>query len=201
MNQLEALENLIIATLLQEPLVTESPNGHIKNIQIPLEIGKEDFLNRYIARYKLENDVTILQDKDSHTLYLKSSLVIERIVRDWMTRGEVTGLNPSKVSSELFMLWICLYGRKTEKNVVIDTSLDEQVKQTISKFFHKYLHTNLIDKGIAFQIMPFTNILLKSYQEKRALEETKELNKLLTDKERNKLKTILIKWEEYHEFV
>lgn len=198
MHQLEALENLTIATLLQKPLVVEHPNGHIKNIQIPLEIGKEDFLNKYIVRYKLETDVTIL--KEYNMLQINQSLVLERIVRDWTTRGEVTGLNPSKVSSELFMLWICLFGRKTEKNVVIDTSLDENVKQTVCKFFHKYLHTNLIDKGIVFQIMPFTNILLKSYQEKRVLEETKELNKLLTDKERKKLRTILIKWEEYHEF-
>lgn len=199
MNQLQALENLIIVTLLQEPQIKEYRNGNVDMIQVQLQEGKETFFTKYVTRYKLENHVTF--SRETNLVKLHQSIVIERLVRDWTTKGEVIGLDPSKLSSELFMLWICLFGRKTEKNVVIDTTLDDHVKHTVCRFFTKYLKTTLIDKGIVFQIMPFTNILLKSYQEKGALEETEELNKLLTDKERVKLKNILLRWEHYHEII
>lgn len=195
MNQLEALENLLIVTLFQQPTIIEHTNGQVKQIEIRLEEGKEIFCKKYIGRYHLEKDVRI----ESNLLQFAPSLGIERIVRDWTSKGEIIGLNPNKMSSNLFMLWICLFGRKTSNNVVIATNLDTPIKQTIRLFFQQYLQTDLMDKGSLFQIKPFTNILLKSYQEKRTLEETEELNKLLTDKERLKLKKVLISWERYYE--
>lgn len=198
MNQLQALENLIITALLQQPTFNERKSGQIESIEFELDKDKMRFLEKYIIRHRLQSHVLISTNDLTHKITLQPSLTIERLIRDWTRNGEIIGIDPSKISSEFFMLWICLFARKTEKNVVIDTNLEENVKNTLKEFFYMYLKTNLLDKGRVFQITPFTNILLKSFQDKRTLEETEEINNLLTDKERSKLKKILGTMEENH---
>lgn len=189
-NQLQALENLTIVLLLQKPIFNNSK----RLIQVLFNENKILFLEEYILRYNLSSHVTYKEN----LVTLHHSITVENLVRDWTPKGQVIGINPNKVSSDLFMLWICLFAKKTDKNVIIETELEDQVKLTICRFFRLHLQTNLIDRGNIFQIRPFTNLILKSYQENRFLEETKELNNLLTDKDRNKLKKILNSWEDYN---
>lgn len=195
--QLQPLENLIIALLVQEYTYKKLNTG--SEIEVVLKERKLSFLNKYISRYHLTEHVEI--NIPNGIVRIKQSVTLLKILKEWTVEGEVVAIEPKKLTINFFMLWLCLFGKKTEKNVVIESKLTTSVKNTMSHFFETLLKTKLIDKGNHFQVLPFTNILLFSYQRKGTLEETAELNYLLPERDRLKIKKILFEWEEEHEKV
>lgn len=196
-SHVQPLENLIISFIVQD--YTEVITKNICGIQVALDERKISFLNKYINRYELQEHVSI--DIRNGNVIIKESVPLARILKEWTNNGVVIAMEPNKLSSNFFMLWLCLFGQKKEKSVLINSNLPVNVKTTLQHFFYTLLNARLIDKGDHLQVMPFTNILLFSYQRKGTIEETSELNYLLPDRDRKKIKSILLHWEEEHEKV
>ncbi|MEK5149143.1 MULTISPECIES: hypothetical protein [unclassified Psychrobacillus] len=195
MSHVQPLENLIISFIIQE--YTEVNNINESGIKVVLDERKIAFLNKYINRYQLNEHVFI--NFKTGNVIIKESVPLARILKEWTINGSVMAMEPNKLNSNFFMLWLCLFGQKKEKSVLINSHLPVNVKTTLQHFFYTLLNTRLIDKGDYLQVMPFSNILLFSYQRKGTIEETSELNYLLPDRDRKKIKSILLNWEEEHE--
>ena len=195
MHQIQPLENLIIAVLLQKYSIEQGENG--RELSIEIKGRKLKYLESYIIRHELINHIYV--NKVSEKVNIRSSIILERILKEWTLEGQLVAIEPNKLTNSVFMLWTCLFARNNTKHVVIDIQMEQSIRNTIKYFYQLIFDTKLIDKEQQFQFSSFTNILLNSYQRKGSIEETAELNFLLPERDRKKMKHILHEWEEsYH---
>lgn len=174
------LENLIIVAIFSNGKIVETPNG--KAVIFSIESRKTDILKNYIIKYKLEPYLSF--DNANLKWTIKPSIISERLLRDWTLSGKLTAINPNKVNVNTFILWICLFGRKTERNVVLDINMSDSLQETIVEVFNRLFHGKLYRTQTFFYIKPFHFIMLKAIETKKMIPEIAELNYLLPNNER-----------------
>ncbi|WP_028393943.1 hypothetical protein [Bacillus cihuensis] len=191
-HNVSALEDLIIAALIAKPYLVTNKEG--RSLCFKLEERKIPILNNYIQHFHLTNYITI--NKPLLTGIIHPSIMLERILRDWTLEGYVQTINPQKTSLNMFLIWVALFGQKTEKSVIVSTDLGIEQQRTLALLFYNHFHSNIICAGSYMQIKPFSPLFLRALQSNRPIEECMELTFLLPKKEKNIIKQQISEWEE-----
>jgi hypothetical protein len=187
MRPTKPLEDLIIAVFFSKCSIHQTSDG--REVEFSVAERKIPYLLSYLERYKIKNHLRI--DLKTGVASIKESVVLEKLLREWTKEGLVTAIDPRFVGTSTFLLWILLFGRKTKRNVAIDTNLSNTIRKDIPYYFEIYFKTTLYDKGSAFYIKPYFSVLAQAIQTQRPAIENLELNYLLPEKEVDDFKKIM----------
>lgn len=190
--QQAALEDLIVSVLLGKHQMIQRNRG--RELYFTLTERKMTLLHEFLTQHELLTHVHI--DSEKSQVIIRHSLTLEMILRDFTSDGEVVALDPAKLRMPTFLLWVCLFARKTDRNVVIDSNLQAGPQRTLIHFFNQQMNSSLIGTGSYLQIKPFSTLLLLSLNARRPMFETVELNFLLPARERNRMNKMIDQWRE-----
>jgi len=187
-----SLEDLIVSVLFSKYDIGLSEQG--RYLKFAIKARKLELLKNYIQRNEITSHIQI--DENNLEVYIKQSIVLEKILREWTKERVVTGINPSNIRTNTFLLWICLFARKSSTGVVVETCLSIEIQKDIPYFFKNYFeNSTLYPKGKTFQIKPFYPVILRSIQQQQLAIENIELNYLLPQNEKIDFKYIMTEWE------
>lgn len=188
-----ALEDLIVSVLLAKHKMVYKKQG--RELHFSLNERKMTLLQAYLKQYDLTDHVSL--DEENNLAIIKQSVTLEMLVRDWTMEGVVVALDPGKLRTQTFLLWVCLFARKTERhNVVIDSELQKGPQRTLIHLFNQHMDAELLGTGSYLKIKPFSTLLLLSLNIRRPMFETAELNYLLPPRERSRMNEMLDEWKE-----
>ncbi|MEK5071654.1 hypothetical protein [Sporosarcina sp. FSL K6-1508] len=189
---IKPLEDLIVAIFFAQSEIIKTPNG--RELKFNLAKRKHELFNSYIQRNGLVNHIKFNPEKLEGRI--KQSILLEKMLRDWTIDGEVHAVDPRYVKTSMFLLWICLFARKTKASVAIDTNLPELTREDIPYHFSNYFDTKMYSKGSSFYIKPFHSVVTRSIQTQILAIENVELNYLLPENEELSFKKKMAEWEE-----
>lgn len=184
MKTIKPLEDFIIATILAEGKIVSTTVG--KEIHFSIQDRKYSLLNSYIQNNDINQHIII--NKKTYCGVIRQSIVLERLLKDWSKKGEIVAINPDKISSRVFLLSICLFAKKSNNGVLLDTNLKEEQLSSVLSLINLILPSTFRNKSNTFYIKPFFPLVLEAIRLKLTLVETAELNYLLPEKERKILK-------------
>lgn len=182
--RIKSLRDLIIAILISDSEI-KNTNSNGKQIFFTLEQRKQYILENYISRNHLENSVSIKQIDNTHFI-MKNNLILESIVQDW-TGGKqqiVQYVNPQLLNTNVFILLICLFGKRGKKDVVIKTNLARKAQETLQYVVYELIGINCIPTNKHFKIRLLNKLVAKSIMEGRPAYESMEMMLLLTEPEK-----------------
>lgn len=182
------LEELIIAVLLSDCNIDNTPNG--RHISFIIDERKIPYLENYIR----ENNIFphVEYDKNENTWMIKQSILLEKILREWTDFTEVIAVDPRYISENCLLLWILLFAEKTQKGVSIQTNLPANIRKDIPYYFEDLFKVRLFEKGNSFYIKTYYTLLYRANQIKRPAMDHLELNYLLHDHEVKKYKAKIL---------
>ncbi|MDQ0273511.1 hypothetical protein [Cytobacillus purgationiresistens] len=190
-NQVKWLEDIIIACLITQPNILSSKDG--RSLSFTIEERKERVLLDYIDRYQLNSN--LYYDQQNHQCEIRPSIMLERILKEWLMNDLVTYLNPKHLRINTYLLWISLFGMKARNGVMLQTTLGIEQQYTLSVLFKEQFQIDLLQGGY-FRIIPFSPILFKAIQLNRSIEEIMELSYMLPNKEKDSIKLLISEWED-----
>lgn len=189
MKDIRSLENFIIATMLAEGKIVQTKTG--REVHFPFQIRKTELLISYLTKNNLTQHVTLNMNNESGII--RQSIILEKILKDWSNKVEITAINPKKYNLKILTLSICLYAQKSKHGVILNTNLKEELQDTITSLTNLTLPITLRSYKDSFYMKPFFPFLLEAIKFKVTLLETAELNYLLPDKEKVLFKQKMLK--------
>jgi len=191
MKEIKPLEDMIVAILLAEWEIQKDEQG--RRLHFRLDRRKLNVFWDYLNRFKIIEYVSF----DPITLngYIKPSIMLERILKEWTGENQVQRIDPRKLRLNMYLIWVGLFAKKTFNGVAIKTSLGKEQQRTLAILFNEQFDSTLI-VGNTIQLTPFSPILLRAVQSNRPIEECIELSYLLPQKEKKIIKQKIIDWEE-----
>jgi len=182
-------EDLIVALLLGNSKIQKENNG-LHSLVFTLPENKQLILEKYLKRNKI-NSIDIKKYSNDE-FKLKHSLILERILSEWTENGIVVAIDPRYFNKNMFMLWVCLFGKKRKRDVIIQHNhLAYNVQMTIIQLFKIIMSFNTITTNKCFfKISCFEKIFLESIRNNRPSYESVELWNLLSENAQKKINTL-----------
>lgn len=183
---LRLTEDLIVALILGNSNIEKESRG-LHRLVFSLPINKQIILEKYLKKNRINS---LEFEKDSSGRFtLKHSLILERIISEWTKNCVVEAIDPRYFNKNMFMLWLCLFGEKTKRYVIIKHNhLSYRVQQAIIQLFKEIMSfTTITTNGYYFKISCFKELFLESIRNSRPSYESAELWDLLSNNEKEKL--------------
>ncbi len=180
---LRMTEDLLVAILLGDSTIQKKSAKHELKFYLPP--NKQKILKMYIEKYKLQSLICIDGVNEETDFFIVSnSLVLERIIREWSDGTNIIFLDPRLLKNSTYMLWLCLFGRKVNNQVIIkQNTLTLDTKHTLIYFFENTMRTSFLRLNAEghLKVQAIDELLLASIIDNRPSYESLALHELLTD--------------------
>lgn len=197
-SSVKALNDLIISSFLTKFRLVKTSGQ--KSLEVAIHPEKKYLLQDYINQNHLENYVDVHLEKN--VFYIKPSFMLEQKLKDWTSNGKVTAINPADLHTRTFLFWIALFAVKSNYSVVIETELPPEIQETLTFLFSRSIQNcSIASSGKVFHFESFLELYLLSVKHNRPYVESGELNLMLSDKEKRRLRKIIADEKEEGEVV
>lgn len=180
---LRMTEDLLVAILLGDSTIQKKSGKHEIKFYLPSQ--KQKILKMYIEKHRLHSLICIEEViKENDFFIVSNSLVLERIIREWSDGTNVIFLDPRLLKTSTYMLWLCLFGKKVNNQVLIkQNTLTLDTKYTLIYFFERTMRTSYLRLNAEghLKVQALDELLLASIIENRPSYESLALHELLTD--------------------
>ncbi|MCM3390572.1 hypothetical protein LG296_19650 (plasmid) [Ureibacillus chungkukjangi] len=177
-------EDLVVAILLGNSVIKKKKGKH--TLEFTLEDNKKFILDMYIEKNNI-NSLNI--EKCNSKFILHSSFILERIIKEWTDSIQVSLIDPRYFNRNMFTIWLCLFGHKKKRAVVIQhNNLTYEVQEVLVRLFKEIMNsTTIVTNNYYFKIGAFDKLVMDSIRNNRPSYETAELGTFLNEKEREQL--------------
>lgn len=175
-------ENIIVAILLGNSEIIKKYNG-LHEVQFKLPTNRSHILEQYLENNTYANvDITPINEIE-HRYRLNTSFTLEKIIRDWTNeQGKITVFDPTKLTANVFTLWLCLFTIQDTFSVTIkSTSCTKEVAQALCRLYEGLIESSYICyKDSKFHIGALNSVLVYSLRNNRPSYETLSIASLMT---------------------
>lgn len=190
-SKIKALDDFIVSVLLTKNTIEHTSSGRV--LHFKLEYKKLPVFIEFISKNKLKEHIYF--DIDSLKGFIKPSLSLERILRQWTQNNTVLYIDSNDIRVSSILTTAILFAKQTlEKKIVIPTSLGREQQQTLSNLVGQLMDIKIISGHHTIIIYPFSSLVLRALRE-RSMKECMELIDLCSYQEKEIVKRKVVKEE------